>query len=237
MCRARLICNILHNIAGIGGYVIPSDVRSLLDQLKDLAESLGLPKEEGAEEAATQPGEEKLQKKLPPQLNPLLAKLARAAARENEKSPGKPTFRFTITLLTKAICAQQWLQSIITQAAGYFQHGQAHNDGCSHSNCSALAITAYSFLPSWTEAQLCGIQDSSMFLVESVQRRCTIYAASRCQHSGQHGNLPCELIYRKQHIRMAVHRRCSHYNCQRSLQLSAPLDSEGQHGCAPQEAA
>ena len=69
--------------------MIPSDVRSLLDQLKDLAESLGLPKEEGAEEAATQPGEEKLQKKLPPQLNPLLAKLARAAARENDKSPGK----------------------------------------------------------------------------------------------------------------------------------------------------
>ena len=80
-----------HNHAGIGGYVVPSDVRSLLDQLKDLAESLGLPKEEGAEEAATQPGEEKLQKKLPPQLNPLLAKLARAAARENEQSPGKPT--------------------------------------------------------------------------------------------------------------------------------------------------
>ncbi|DBA95241.1 TPA: hypothetical protein ACH3X3_013138 [Trebouxia sp. C0006] len=76
---------------GIGGYVIPSDVRSLLDQLKDLAESLGLRKEEGAEEAATQPGEEKLQKKLPPQLNPLLAKLARAAARENEKSPGART--------------------------------------------------------------------------------------------------------------------------------------------------
>ncbi len=148
--------------------MIPSDVRSLLDQLKILAESLGLPKEEGAEEAATQPGEEKLQKKLPPQLNPLLAKLARAAARENEKSPGKPTFRFTITLLTKAICAQQWLQSIITQAAGYSQHGQADNDGCSQSKCSALAITAYSFLPSWTEAQLCGIQDSSMFLVESV---------------------------------------------------------------------
>ncbi|KAL0031313.1 hypothetical protein WJX79_002806 [Trebouxia sp. C0005] len=76
---------------GIGGYVIPSDVRNLLDQLKDLAESLGLPKEEGAEEAATQPGEEKVQKKLPPQLNPLLAKLARAAARENEKAPGART--------------------------------------------------------------------------------------------------------------------------------------------------
>ncbi len=90
--RARIMCNMLHNIAGIGGYVIPSDVRSLLDQLKDLAESLALPKEEGAEEAATQPGEEKLQKKLPPQLNPLLAKLARASARENEKSPGKPIF-------------------------------------------------------------------------------------------------------------------------------------------------
>ncbi|KAL0026237.1 hypothetical protein WJX77_004600 [Trebouxia sp. C0004] len=76
---------------GIGGYVIPSDVRSLLDQLKDLAENLGLPKEEGAEEAATQPAEEKLQKKLPPQLNPLLAKLARAAARENEKTSGART--------------------------------------------------------------------------------------------------------------------------------------------------
>ncbi|KAA6423337.1 MAG: hypothetical protein FRX49_06789 [Trebouxia sp. A1-2] len=46
---------------------------------------------EGAEEAATQPGEEKVQKKLPPQLNPLLAKLARAAARENEKAPGART--------------------------------------------------------------------------------------------------------------------------------------------------
>ena len=79
----------MHITAGIGGYVIPSDVTSLLDQLKDLAESLGLPKEEGVEEAATQAGEEKLQKKLPPQLNPLLAKLARAAARENERCPGK----------------------------------------------------------------------------------------------------------------------------------------------------
>lgn len=50
-----------------------------------------MPKEgkEAVEEPA-QPGEEKAQKKLPPQLNPLLARLARAAARENDKVPGQP---------------------------------------------------------------------------------------------------------------------------------------------------
>lgn len=80
-----------HN-AGNVGYEIPPDVGTLLDQLRDLAEDLGLPKEEAAEEAAPQPGEDKPQKKLPPQLNPLLAKLARAAARENDKSPGMPAF-------------------------------------------------------------------------------------------------------------------------------------------------
>lgn len=55
-----------------------------------MAEELGLPKEgkEAVEEPA-QPGEEKAQKKLPPQLNPLLARLARAAARENDKVPGQ----------------------------------------------------------------------------------------------------------------------------------------------------
>ncbi len=90
----------LLGIAGGGGYEIPADVHALLDQLRALAEDLGLPQEgkEAVEEPPTQPGEEKPQKKLPPQLNPLLAKLARTAARENDKSSGKYCFRMFVML-------------------------------------------------------------------------------------------------------------------------------------------
>ena len=76
--------------SGGGAYEIPPDVKHLLDQLKAQAEALGLPPEgkDISEEPSTQGGEEKAAKKLPTQLNPLLAKLARAAARENEICSG-----------------------------------------------------------------------------------------------------------------------------------------------------
>ncbi|KAL3156973.1 hypothetical protein ABBQ38_001230 [Trebouxia sp. C0009 RCD-2024] len=77
---------------GTEGYEIPSDVKQLLDQLKAQAEALGLPQDGKApSDDPSQPGEDKAPKKLPPQLNPLLAKLARAAARENELHPGART--------------------------------------------------------------------------------------------------------------------------------------------------
>lgn len=89
-----------HLTAGGPGYSIPPHVKSILDQLKALAEELGI-KEAAAEAAAAGavPEEnadalgrlEKPQKKLPTQLNPLLAKLARYAAVENDKVPGRIT--------------------------------------------------------------------------------------------------------------------------------------------------
>lgn len=77
-------------LVGGSSYEIPPDIRNLLDQLKAQAEALGLPQEgkDVSEEPSTQGGEEKAPKKLPPQLNPLLAKLARAAARENDIQSG-----------------------------------------------------------------------------------------------------------------------------------------------------
>ena len=64
-------------------------MKHLLDQLKAQAEALGLPQDgKDPSDEPSQAGEEKAPKKLPPQLNPLLAKLARAAAKENDKHAG-----------------------------------------------------------------------------------------------------------------------------------------------------
>ena len=84
--------------AGGPGYAIPSHIKSILDQLKELAEELGVKDAlaEGtaagtAPEDSTDPQgrSKKPQKQLPTQLNPLLAKLARHAATENDKVPGE----------------------------------------------------------------------------------------------------------------------------------------------------
>ena len=72
------------------GYEIVPDVKHLLDQLKAQAEALGLPRDgKDPSHEPSQAGEDKAPKKLPPQLNPLLAKLARAAARENDQHGGQ----------------------------------------------------------------------------------------------------------------------------------------------------
>lgn len=64
-------------------------MKQLLEQLKVQAEALGLPQDGKApSDEPSQAGEDKAPKKLPPQLNPLLAKLARAAARENDLYSG-----------------------------------------------------------------------------------------------------------------------------------------------------
>ena len=73
---------------------MPPDVKHLLDQLKAQAEALGLPQDgKDPSDEPSQAGEDKAPKKLPPQLNPLLAKLARAAARENDQHAGR-TFSY-----------------------------------------------------------------------------------------------------------------------------------------------
>ena len=67
-------------------------MNSVLDQLKALAEELGVNEAAAPEEApAGAAPDEKQQKKLPTQLNPLLARLARYAATENDKVPGETT--------------------------------------------------------------------------------------------------------------------------------------------------
>ena len=86
-------------MTGGGGYEIPPDVKYLLDQLKAQAEALGLPQEGKApSDDPSQTGDDKAPKKLPPQLNPLLAKLARAAARENDRHSGAYYAGHSITL-------------------------------------------------------------------------------------------------------------------------------------------
>ena len=76
--------------AGGAGYVIPPHIKSILDQLKALADELGVNEAAAPEEApAGAAPDEKQQKKLPTQLNPLLAKLARHAATENDRVSGE----------------------------------------------------------------------------------------------------------------------------------------------------
>ena len=86
-----IITRLAYDFAGAVGYEIPADVRSLLGQLKVQAEALGLPKEgdPALEEPPLQPGEDRPQKKLPSDLNPLLAKIAKAAARDNDRWAGR----------------------------------------------------------------------------------------------------------------------------------------------------
>lgn len=97
------------NVGG-PGYTIPPHVKTTLDQLKALAEELGV-QEAMAEEASSGPPAEdnadaqgrsdKPQKKLPTQLNPLLAKLARHAATENDKVPGECRSHMQLTHAAK----------------------------------------------------------------------------------------------------------------------------------------
>lgn len=103
-CCANFLLTYLHDFSkgqaytGGPGYAIPSHIKSILDQLKALAEDLGVkdalaegPAAGTAPEDSTDPQgrTKKSQKQLPTQLNPLLAKLARHAATENDKVPGK----------------------------------------------------------------------------------------------------------------------------------------------------